>query len=116
MDKRTTDILIRRGVKKGKVTVFYHAKPKPRAAAESEPDQEFEPMSAKEVLEGVLKSGVKDLKDVLIFTRDTNDVVGLISNLYGPAENLLFLKQVELQIIQAEKENDEDGGPPPRFA
>jgi hypothetical protein len=109
MDKRTAERNHKRGLRAGKVVVFYAAKAKPLATA-PEAEEDFDPAPAIEVLQKTLQAA-DGLKDVLVLMRDKDDVVGIISNLDGPAENLFLLKQCETQLISLSINKPEPTGP-----
>jgi hypothetical protein len=113
MTKRRAEGLHRRALKTGKVTEFYRPAilPMPQPITVVEDFPVIQPI---EVLRKLIENAA-NLDEVVILMRDKDGTAGLVSNLYGPAENLFFIEQVKLEMI-AGSVKPKEPAPPPRRA
>lgn len=112
MSKRAAVAAHKRAVAKGKVVEFYIPAPKP--APQPVPEVVDPAISAQDILREVLAKS-DNLSDVVILMRDKDSTTGLVSNMGGPADTLLFMEQLRIRLVTGQT-TDKPMPEPPKGA
>ena len=92
----------------GKVIEFYHPSPKPRPVPQPEVDEAEEQMPAGMVLQQLLDRA-NTIRDVLVMMVDADGNAGMVTNVNGLPESLLFIERVKHQIMVQDAANNRNG-------
>ena len=100
----------------GTVIPFEKRTATPRLAIVPSPQEEESGIAPAAVLASAQQE-CSEIADILILMRDKHGVEAIISNLESPADNLLFIRQMEQRVLNTTlKPTGGSGGYPPQKA